>query len=146
MSKENILFVCRQNVGRSQMGEGFLKALTNQDPDIHVGSAGIDITGMEEKYHQHPHPQVISVMEEIGIDISKQQITQVSPELLKDSTRVIVLTKEEELPDYFREFKHKTVIYPIEDPAPGRSDGVDLERLRNVRDQIKQLVSQFIIK
>lgn len=145
MSKEYITFICRQNVGRSQMGEGFLKALTT-DPDIHVRSAGLDTTGMTEKYNGHPHPQVVSVMQELGIDISQQEITQVSPELLQGSTRIVVLTKEEELPDYFKEFQARMVIHPIEDPAPGTTSDVDLERLRYIRDQIREFIPQVEIK
>lgn len=146
MSKENILVICRQNIGRSQMGEGFLKALTYQDPEINVRSAGLDTTGMKEKYNNHPHPKVISVMQELGVDISQQEITQVNPDLLKDSSRIVVLAKEQELPDYFIEYQNKMVIFPVEDPEPGPAIDVDMQRLRETRDQIKQIISQISIK
>jgi protein-tyrosine-phosphatase len=144
MSKEKILVICRSNVGRSQMGEGLLKARTSNDPNISVSSAGLDTTGMVEKYNGHPHPQVIYVMKEIGIDISDQQITQVSPDLLEDSTRVVVLAEEHELPDYFQKYRDKTSFHAIEDPAPGNTDVVDLLRLRHIRDQIQTVLSQAL--
>ena len=137
MNKEIYLIVDRQNAGRSQIGEGFLRHYTADNPNFDVISAGIDITGMKEKYDNHPNPKVISVMQEKSVDVSRQHITQVTPELLKQSTKIIVLTEEQELPSYFKEFKDKTMIIPIEDPAPGNTDVTDLQKLRTVRDQIE---------
>ncbi|CAN5235446.1 hypothetical protein BH09PAT2_BH09PAT2_01080 [soil metagenome] len=125
------------------MGEGILRAKTNYDPEISVNSAGLDTTGMREKYDNRPHPKVIFVMQEIGIDISNQQITQVTPELLEDSTQIIILTSEQELPDYFQNYRDKMFIFPIEDPAPGDTDDVELQRLRDIRDQIELAMSQI---
>ena len=137
MNKEQYLIVDRQNAGRSQIGEGFLKHFTEGNPNIQIMSAGLDITGMKDKYDNHPNPYVISAMQEKGIDISHQEITQVTPELLQESTHVIVLADEKELPEYFNDFKNKTLLIPIEDPAPGN----DMKKLRAVRDQIELVMS-----
>ena len=146
IDKENILVICRQNVGRSQMGEGFLKVLTTNNPNISVASAGLDVRGMREKYQNHPHPQVIAVMQEEGVDISQQSIKQIDLKMLQNATRIAVLVKKTELPDYFREFRQKTVIIPIEDPAPGSEQEVpNLELMqRYARDQIKQAMHQLV--
>lgn len=143
MSKEQYLVICRQNVGRSQMGEGILKDLVGETSNICITSAGLDTSEMIEKYSGRPHPQVIFVLNEIGIDISLQRISQVTPELLQDSKLIVLLTEESELPDYFRDFGDKIIIMPVEDPAPGTIADVDLEKLRFTRDQIWDYMSQI---
>ena len=56
----HVLFLCTGNSCRSQMAEGFAKALWPSD--IQVSSAGTDPHGM--------NPLTITVMAEAGIDIS----------------------------------------------------------------------------
>ena len=57
-----VLFLCTHNSARSQMAEGLLRELAG--PDYHVFSAGTVRTAVR--------PEAITVMNEIGIDISKQ--------------------------------------------------------------------------
>ncbi len=62
MPKLNILFLCTGNSCRSQMAEGWVRALK---PDtLEAYSAGI------EKHGLNPH--AVKVMAEAGVDISKQ--------------------------------------------------------------------------
>jgi protein-tyrosine-phosphatase len=58
----NILFVCRENACRSQIAEGFARAIAG--PGIRVFSGGSDPSGVVS-------PQAIAVMAERGIDISR---------------------------------------------------------------------------
>ena len=57
-----VVFLCAHNDARSQMAEGFLRALS---PDRIVESAGTVATRV--------HPLAIAVMKEDGIDISGQR-------------------------------------------------------------------------
>jgi arsenate reductase len=60
MVKHRVIFVCIHNSGRSQMGEGFLRALA---PDqFEVASAGIETGTL--------NPLVVKAMSEVGVDIS----------------------------------------------------------------------------
>jgi arsenate reductase len=58
--KLRVLFICTHNSARSQMAEGYLRAKHSEIFD--VGSAGTEVRGV--------HPLAVTVMEEIGIDIS----------------------------------------------------------------------------
>ena len=58
--KLKILFLCTGNSCRSQMAEGWARSLKSDCIEPH--SAGIEIHGM--------NPNVVSVMEEVGVDIS----------------------------------------------------------------------------
>ena len=63
-----ILIICTGNSCRSQMAHGILKSLLNEKADIY--SAGV----APEKVN----PYAVSVMKEIGIDISKYQSNHVN--------------------------------------------------------------------
>jgi protein-tyrosine-phosphatase len=62
MSKLQVLFVCIENVGRSQMAEGFFREYA---PKFEVASAGT-----EQK--SELNPIVVDTKKEIGIDITNQ--------------------------------------------------------------------------
>ena len=63
MAKKKILFACIGNCCRSQMAEGFGKALAKDKFEIY--SAGSHPAG-------YVHPDAIAGMKELGIDISSQ--------------------------------------------------------------------------
>ncbi len=65
---KNIIFVCSWNACRSQMAEGFGKALSNGDFDVR--SAGINAGGV--------NGDAISAMRELEIDISGQTSDQLT--------------------------------------------------------------------
>ena len=58
--KKKILFICTHNSARSQMAEGYMKS--KYGDRYEVFSAGTEVTRV--------HPMAITVMQEIGIDIS----------------------------------------------------------------------------
>ena len=62
-----ILFLCTGNSCRSQMAEGFARALKSNQFEAY--SAGIETHGL--------NPNAVRVMAEVGIDISAQQSTHV---------------------------------------------------------------------
>jgi arsenate reductase len=62
MDKMKVLFLCEHNSARSQMAEGLLRHLYGENYEVF--SAGATPTQV--------NPFAIKVMDEIGIDISKQ--------------------------------------------------------------------------
>ena len=60
MEKKKILFICTHNSARSQMAEGLVNALYNEQ--FEAFSAGTEVAEVR--------PQAIQVMKEMGIDIS----------------------------------------------------------------------------
>lgn len=62
-----VLFVCTHNSARSQMAEGFLRALSHEQ--VQVYSAGSHPTQV--------HPDAIRTMDSFGIDIRRQQARHV---------------------------------------------------------------------
>ena len=60
---KRVLFLCSHNSARSQMAEGFLRALAGDR--LEVQSAGTRATRI--------HPLAVAVMKEAGVDISRQR-------------------------------------------------------------------------
>jgi len=123
--KKTIAFICVHNSCRSQMAEGFAKNLISEYFDVY--SAGT------ERYKEIK-PGAVTVMEEIGIDISAHH-----PKLLSDiPTKInVVITMGchvncPHLPCDFRED------WGLDDPSGGPIDD-----FRQTRDIIKEKVLQL---
>ena len=69
MIKPKVLFLCTGNSRRTQMAEGFLRAMAGDRFD--VMSAGSEETPLD--------PDAVAVMREVGVDISGQHPKAVEP-------------------------------------------------------------------
>jgi protein-tyrosine-phosphatase len=124
-----VLFVCVENAGRSQMAEAFFRKFTKNK--FNVISAG---TIPSSKLN----PIVVEVMKEIGIDITKQTPKALSDSMISNSFKTINMgcMDKESCPALFV----KDVIdWSIPDPKE-RS----VEYVRDIRDQIKIEVMNLI--
>ncbi len=123
-----ILVLCTGNSCRSQMAEGFLKAF---DPTLEVYSAGT-------KPAQVINPLAVKVMEEVGIDISKQYPKDVEEFIEKEFDYVITVcdNAKETCPVFTGKVKNRLHI-GFEDPAEAQgSENEVIEVYRKVRDEI----------
>ena len=128
MSKR-ILILCTGNSCRSQMAEGFLKSF---DSSLTVFSAGTKATS-------RVHPKAIQVMNEIGIDLSKNFPKTVDQFLSESFDYVITVcdNAKESCPVFFGNVKHRLHI-GFDDPADATGTEEDiLSVFRRVRDEIK---------
>ena len=131
----NILFLCTGNSCRSQRAEGWARLLAADD--VVVQSAGIERHGK--------NPRAIAVMNEAGVDISSQESTQLTPDMLENANVVITVCGHADehcpvLPAGIRK-----VHWPLEDPA--KASGTEEEIMavfRISRDDIKQRVSELV--
>jgi arsenate reductase len=131
-----ILFMCVANSARSQLAEGLAKAVF---PGAEVKSAG-----------SHPgvlNPYAVTVMNEIGIDISKgysKSIDDLSPKFLVGLDYVITLCAEEVCPAIVAR-DAKKLHWPFKDPASAAALGEEemLKRFREARDAIQTRLEEF---
>jgi thioredoxin type arsenate reductase len=129
---KGILFLCVANSARSQMAEGIARSLV---PDgINVLSAG-----------SHPscvRPEAITVLKEIGIDISGHRSKSVSEIPPSDVDTVITLCAEEECPVFLGEARR--LHWGLPDPAAiGGTEQQRLNRFREVRDELRRRITVF---
>jgi len=133
--KLNILFLCTGNSCRSQMAEGWARAL--KGGVIEAYSAGIETHGL--------NPRAVAVMAEAGVDISGQRSKSVAE--LKDVPFDYVVTvcghANETCPAWLGS-KAKIVHVGFDDPPKlakdARSDEEAMGHYRRVRDEIRAFV------
>ncbi len=134
VSKQKVLFVCTVNSCRSQIGEGLLNKMEAKYFEVY--SAG-----------SHPsrvHPNAISIMKEIKIDISNHTSNSVVEYLNNSIDIVITVCDDAKLACHISPKKTIKIDWSINDPFQGW--GEDKEHLTNFRkartelqDHIKSL-------
>jgi arsenate reductase len=131
--KKRVLFLCTGNSARSQMAEGLLRQMAGNQFDVF--SAGTQPKGM--------HPRSVEVMNEVGIDISKQTSKNVSTYLHDKFDYVITVCDRA---------KQQCPVFPgaepihwgFDDPAEAVPDR-QLETFRRVRDEIRHRLGLFLL-
>ncbi|MFP4521125.1 MAG: arsenate reductase ArsC [Fibrobacterota bacterium] len=138
-NKKKVLFLCTGNSARSQMAEAFME---KHGADFYeVFSAGL-------KPSSEIFPPVVTVMKEIGMDISDKKPKGVEKFLGKDffyKVFIVCEKAEKNCPSIFsassREF------WPFDDPASIKGTEQEiLEKCRRVRDEIEKRVTDWVKK
>lgn len=123
-----VLFACVHNAGRSQMAAAFFNSIAHTE-DVQAESAGT-------QPGERVHPDVAAVMKEVGIDL-KNAKPQLLTEQLAESAELLVTMGCGETCPYIPGLKR--VDWPLEDPK-----GQPLEKVRQIRDEIKKRVETLI--
>jgi len=126
-----VLFVCKANVGRSQMAEAFFNRLSKKNSSK---SAGTDV---DENNGKTLPDSMVKCMAEKSYDISKCKRKQLTPKMVKEADKIIVLTAKEDMPTY-TDFS-KVVLWDVED-----AKGMPYEFHCRIRDYIKSLVERLV--
>ena len=126
---DNVLFVCLENAGRSQMAEAFFKKYAKNK--FNVISAGTTPS-------LHLNPTVVLVMAEIGINLKNHQPKLLSSSMIENSIKTINMgcMDKESCPALF---VNDIDNWNIDDPKEKSIDAV-----RKIRDQIKVDVLNLI--
>jgi arsenate reductase len=136
MDKKLIYFLCTGNSCRSQIADGFLKALGSDQYE--VKSAGLEAHGL--------NPRAVQVMQEAGVDISGHTSDVIDPEILNCADYVITLCGHAD--EHCPLIMNKNVVkwhWGFDDPA--KASGTEEEimgQFRSVRDAIKRRIEQFL--
>jgi len=124
-------FVCVQNAGRSQMSTAFAeqeRAQRELDDEVAIVTGGTDPA-------EHVHDEVVTVMDEVGIDVSDRTPQTVSTETLERCDVVATMGCST------LELDADTV--EVRDWALDDPDGEDLDAVRAIRDDIEGRVSDL---
>ncbi|MGQ0794645.1 MAG: arsenate reductase ArsC [Nitrosopumilaceae archaeon] len=126
---KKILFVCVENAGRSQIAEGFFRkyAKSNYQP-ISAGTQPVS----------EINPLVIEVMNEIGIDITRQIPKTLSEGMIKHSIKIINMgcMDKKSCPALFL---NNVIDWAIHDPK-----GKPIDIVRKIRDEIEKKISELV--
>lgn len=133
-AKLKVLFLCTGNSCRSQMAEGWAKAL--KADSIEAYSAGIETHGL--------NPNAVKVMAEAGVDISTHRSQNVDE--LRDIALDYVVTVCGHADEHCPTFSGGTKVIHVgfDDPpklaAAAANEAEALDHYRRVRDQIRRFV------
>ena len=138
IQQHKVLFVCIHNSARSQMAEAFLKKYGGDH--FQVESAGLEPGKM--------NPNVVTVMQEVGIDLSQKSTQGVFDLFRQGKLFNAVITvcdgaSAERCPVFPGIVKRAA--WSFEDPSSlkGSQDEI-LQHTRAVRDEIEKAVLDFI--
>lgn len=133
-----VLFICRGNVGRSQIAEAIFNSLSRGK---HVAiSAGTQVYENEGQRigDKISASHVIAVLNEIGIDAKDNTRTQLTEDMIKNASIVVSMAEMDTLPDFLKDYS-KTVYWDLIDPFEQ-----SLDFTRETRDQIAALIKDLL--
>ena len=123
-----VLFACVHNAGRSQMAAALFNRLA--DPSLaQAVSAGTEPV-------RQIHPEVLSVMREVGIELEGLTPQFLSEDLASQANILVTMGCEESCP-VVPGAKREDWYLP--DPK-----GQPLERVRQIRDEIRKRVAEMV--
>ena len=129
------LFVCVHNAGRSQMAAAIFNSLTQRlGIPVSAESAGTEPS-------DRVHPNVVSVMDEWGIDLSQNQPQLLTNDMAEDARRVITMGCEVDEVACPALFLKDIEDWGLRDPA-----GKSVEVTREIREEIYGKVLSLLIE
>ena len=137
MEKKGVLILCTGNSARSQMAEGLLRHDAGDRFDVE--SAGITPSIVR--------PEAISVMKELGIDISGQRSKHLDEFAERQFDYVITVcdNARESCPVFFGAAKR--LHHNFDDPsALNGSEEARMVLFRRVRDEVRDYLQEFAQK
>lgn len=127
---DTVIFACVHNAGRSQMAAAWFNALADASK-VRAISAGT-------QPGTRVHPEVLTAMGEIGIDLSNAEPQLLTDDVAKSAAWLITMGCGEACP-HVPGIKRDD--WPLEDPK-----GKPVERVREIRDEVKGRVEAFLGK
>ena len=123
-----VIFGCVHNAGRSQMAAAFFNDLA--DP----AKASAVSAGTEPG--THVHPEVLTIMQEVGFDLSGARPQKLTEELAQGAHLLITMGCGDKCP-YVPGLRRDD--WPLQDPK-----GLSLDDVRLIRDDIRERVKALV--
>ena len=127
---KDVIFACVHNAGRSQMAAAWFN---------HLGArTGARAISAGTSPAARVHPEVLEVMQEVGIDLSSAAPQLLTADLARGAGLLVTMGCGDECP-YVPGLQ--TEDWPLEDPK-----GKPLDRVREIRDEIKGRVMELLAR
>jgi protein-tyrosine-phosphatase len=122
-----VLFVCTHNAGRSQMAAALLDRAARGR--VHVRSGGSEPA-------DQLNPAVVTAMQEVGLDVSKEFPKPLTDEVVRAADVVITMGCGDACPIYPGK---RYLDWDLDDPA-----GKSIDDVRPIRDEIERRVTALV--
>ena len=123
-----VIFACVHNAGRSQMAAAFFNLLADSQK-AHAVSAGTEPG-------PRVHPEVLEVMNEVGIDLSQAKPRKLTEAMAQDAQLLVTMGCGDKCP-YVPGLRRDD--WPLQDPK-----GLSLDQVRAIRDEIRHRVELLL--
>jgi protein-tyrosine-phosphatase len=123
----HVLFVCLHNAGRSQMSQALFERAAG---GRHTAASAGTTPG------ERVHPEVVQVMDELGIDLSDRVPRPLTTELAQEADVVVTMGCGDECP-YIPGKRY--IDWELEDPK-----GRPVDEVRATRDEIERRVEVLV--
>jgi len=123
-----VIFACVHNAGRSQMAAAFFNQFVDSQKAQAI-SAGTEPGA-------RVHPEVLAVMQEVGIDLSHAKPQKLTEELARDAQLLITMGCGDKCP-YIPGLRRDD--WPLRDPK-----GLPTEEVRAIRDEARNRVQYLL--
>ena len=123
-----VVFACVHNAGRSQMAAAFFNSMADGSKARAV-SAGTQPV-------ERVHPEVVAVMKEAGLDLSKAHPQRLDLELARGASLLVTMGCGDECPVVPGARRDD---WPLLDPK-----GLPIEHVRAIRDEIRSRVQSLL--
>ncbi len=123
-----VIFACVHNAGRSQMAAAFF--------NLYCDSSKAQAQSAGTKPGITVHAEVLQTMKEVGIDLSQVKPQLLTDELAADAHMLITMGCGETCPMIPG---LRRTDWALQDPK-----GQPIERVREIRDQVKNLVQNLV--
>ena len=127
-SVPEVLFVCVQNAGRSQMAAGILRHLAGDR--IHVRTAGSEPASSVRSV-------IVTALDEIGVPIGGEYPKPLTDDVVRAADVVVTMGCGDACPVYPG---RRYLDWDLEDPV-----GLPLSRVREIRDDIEARVRELLV-
>jgi arsenate reductase len=124
----NVLFVCLQNAGRSQMSQALFERA--------AAGSGHEARSAGTTPADHVHSQVVEVMRELGIDLTDRTPQALTPELARWADVVVTMGCGDQCP-FVPGVRY--IDWELEDPS-----GRPLDEVRVTRDEIARRIEDLL--
>jgi arsenate reductase (thioredoxin) len=123
-----VLFVCMQNAGRSQMSQAlFTRAAAGRHRALSAGTTPAE----------QIHPEVLAVMNEVGIDLSDRTPQLLTRELAEQADVVVTMGCGDQCPLIPGK---RYLDWELSDPA-----AQPIDQVRQIRDEISRRTQQLVV-
>jgi arsenate reductase len=125
---KTVLFACVHNAGRSQMAAAWFNRLADASKARAI-SAGTNPG-------PHVHPEVVTAMREVGVDLADASTTRLTPDVAEQAQLLVTMGCGDACPHVPGATRDD---WPLDDPK-----GHSIERVREIRDEIRERVRRLI--
>ncbi len=141
VDKMKVLFICNNNVARSQMAEAIFNSIAKKSV---ATSAGIDAeaNGFAGKEIDEAGPKVVKVMLANGFDIRKKESKQLNDKMLEEADIVVFMADKGRMPKAVAAHKNLIVWDDLPDPRFKGYDAI-AETFEAVKKHVLELVKQL---